>query len=137
MLRNSQTQHGSSQLALWFRLYIYGLHGFFIEVLFTAGWEFVVSGNWKLPGMSFSHPSYEVRQKSNETDFLFTKVFTFFKHQCYPLQNSSLGQLHTNRDIVPTFGSSTGSLQPVWSYTYDQVFFIKTSLKGSERESFV
>ena len=27
---------------------------------------------------------YEVWQKINETDFLFTKVFTFFKHQCYP-----------------------------------------------------
>jgi hypothetical protein len=50
MLRASQTQHGSSKLALWLRLYIYGLHGFFIEILFTAGWEFTVSGNWKLPG---------------------------------------------------------------------------------------
>ena len=52
-------------------------------------------------------------QKSNETNFLFTKVFIFFKHQCYPLQNSYLGQLHTEGD-VPTFGSSAGSLQPVW-----------------------
>jgi hypothetical protein len=43
-------QHGSSNLAMWLRLYIYGLHGFFIEILFTAGWEFIVSGNWKLPG---------------------------------------------------------------------------------------
>ena len=41
-----------------------------------------------------------MRQKSNETDFSFTKVF-FFKHQCYPLQNSSLGQLHTDGDVVP------------------------------------
>ena len=45
---------------------------------------------------------YEVWQKSNETDFLFTKVFIFFKHQ-YQFQNSFLGQLHTNGDVVPTF----------------------------------
>ena len=54
-------------------------------------------------------------QKSNKTDYLFTKVFIFFKHQCYPLQNSSLGQLHTDVDVVTTFGSSAGSIQPVWS----------------------
>ena len=50
MLQASRTQHGNSDLALWLRLYIYGLHGFFTEILFTAGWEFIVSGNWKLPG---------------------------------------------------------------------------------------
>ena len=44
---------------------------------------------------------YKVCKLSNETDFLFTKVFIFFKHKCYPLQNCSLGQLHTNGDIVP------------------------------------
>ena len=32
-------------------------------------------------------------------------------------QNRSLGQLHTDGD-VPTFGSSAGSLQPVWSSAY-------------------
>ena len=57
-------------------------------------------------------------QKSNETDFLFTEVFIFFKRQCYPFQNSSLGQLHTDGDVVPTFVSSAGSLQPVWSSAY-------------------
>ena len=46
--------------------------------------------------------------------FLFTKVFIFFKCQCYPLQNSSLGELHSDGEVVPTFGSSSGSLQPVW-----------------------
>ena len=40
--------------------------------------------------------------------------FLFFKHQCSPLQNSFFGQLHTDGDIVPTFGSSARSLQPVW-----------------------
>ena len=41
-------------------------------------------------------------QKSNETNYLFTKVFIFFKHQCYPHQNSSLAQLHTDGDVVTT-----------------------------------
>ena len=38
----------------------------------------------------------------------------FFKHQCYPLLNSSLGQLHTYGDVVPTFLSNAGILQPIW-----------------------
>ena len=54
--------------------------------------------------------TYEVGNLSNETDFLFTKVLIFFKNQ-----NSSLGQLHIDEDIVPTFASSAGSLQPIWS----------------------
>ena len=41
-----------------------------------------------------------------------------YKRQCYPLQNSSLGQLHTVGDVVPTFGSSAKSLQTVWSDTF-------------------
>ena len=41
--------------------------------------------------------------------------YKFVFNQCYPLQNSSLGQLHTDGDVVPTFGSSAGSLQTVWS----------------------
>ena len=53
---------------------------------------------------------YEVWQKSIETDFLFTKVFIFFKYQCSPL-----GQLHTDGDVVPTFDSSAGSFQPLRS----------------------
>ncbi|XP_014664281.1 PREDICTED: transmembrane protein 229B-like [Priapulus caudatus] len=32
------------------RLYIYALHGYLAEVLFTATWEFVVNFNWKFPG---------------------------------------------------------------------------------------
>ena len=79
-------------------------------------------------------------QKSNETDFLFTKVFIFFKHQCWPLQNSSLGQLHIDGDDVPTFGSSAGSLQPVWSSACPlhslPSYFIKMSLEGSGKGSF-
>ena len=55
---------------------------------------------------------HKVCKLNNETDFLFTKVFIFFKHQCYLFQNSSLEK---NGDIVPTYGSSAGNLQPVWS----------------------
>ena len=47
-----------------------------------------------------------VWHKSNATDFFFSNLIVV------PLQNSSLGQLHTNGD-VPIFGSSAGSLQPV------------------------
>lgn len=32
------------------RLYIYALHGYLAEVLFTATWEFLVNWNWKFPG---------------------------------------------------------------------------------------
>ena len=72
--------------------------------------------------------------------FLFTKVLIFFQHQCYPLQISSLRQPHTDRDVVPTFDSNAGSIQPVWSSAcpLDSFgwFFMK-SLKGSEKGSFV
>ena len=59
---------------------------------------------------------HEVWQISNETDFLVSKVL-FSKHQYYPLEYNSLGQLHTNGDVVPTFSSSAASLQPVWPST--------------------
>ena len=80
-------------------------------------------------------------QKSKEADILFAKVvFILFEHQCYPFQNSSLGQLQTDEDVAPTFGSSTENLQPVWSSACPlhsfEWFFIKMSLKGSEKGSF-
>ncbi len=34
------------------RLYFWGVHGIFLEVVFTGIWEFVVSGNWRLMGVS-------------------------------------------------------------------------------------
>jgi len=43
---------------------------------------------------------YEVWQKSNETDFLLTMNFILFTNQGYPLQNSSLGQLHSDGGVV-------------------------------------
>ena len=51
---------------------------------------------------------YVVRQKSNETDFLLTMNFILFTNQGYPLQNSSLGQLHSDRGVVSIVRSSAG-----------------------------
>jgi uncharacterized membrane protein len=32
------------------RFYIYAIHGYVSEIMFTAAWEFVVNQNWKFPG---------------------------------------------------------------------------------------
>ena len=37
-------------LTLLGRFYIYALHGYAAEVMFTALWEFIVNLNWKFPG---------------------------------------------------------------------------------------
>ena len=44
------------------RFYIYAIHGYATEVMFTAIWEFVVNFNWKLPGVTsvWSFPIYGV-----------------------------------------------------------------------------
>jgi uncharacterized membrane protein len=34
------------------RLYFWGVHGIFAEVIFTGLWEFVISGDWRLKGVS-------------------------------------------------------------------------------------
>ncbi|XP_033633977.1 transmembrane protein 229B-like [Asterias rubens] len=39
-------------ISAWVRFYIYAIHGYFAEVMFTAGWEFVVNMNWKFPGVT-------------------------------------------------------------------------------------
>ena len=49
-------------------------------------------------------------QKSNETDFLLTMNFILFINQGYPLQNSSLGQLHSDGGTAPIVCSSAGRL---------------------------
>ena len=51
-----------------------------------------------------------VWQKSNETDFLLTMNFILFTNQGYPLQNSSIGQLHSDGGVVSIVGSSAGRL---------------------------
>ena len=43
---------------------------------------------------------YVVWQNGNETDFLLTMYFILFPNQGYPLQNSSLGQLHSDGGVV-------------------------------------
>ncbi|KAK4299536.1 hypothetical protein Pmani_027208 [Petrolisthes manimaculis] len=40
------------EVNVWMRLYIYGLHGFLIEVLFTAAWDFAVNTDWALVGLA-------------------------------------------------------------------------------------
>jgi len=47
-----------------------------------------------------------VWQKSNETDFLLTMKFIHLTNQGYPLQNSSLGQLHSDGGVVSIVRSS-------------------------------
>ena len=42
----------SGPLSPLMRFYIYAIHGYFVEVMFTAAWEFVVNLNWKFPGCS-------------------------------------------------------------------------------------
>jgi hypothetical protein len=51
-----------------------------------------------------------VWQKSNETDFLLTMNFILFTNQGYLLQNSSLGQLHSDGGIVTIVRSSAERL---------------------------
>ena len=53
---------------------------------------------------------YVLWQKGNETDFLLTMNFILFTNQGYPLQNSSLGQLHSDGGVVSIVRSSAGRL---------------------------
>lgn len=34
------------------RWYLYAIHGYFCEVMFTAGWDFVENANWKFRGVT-------------------------------------------------------------------------------------
>ena len=56
---------------------------------------------------------YVVWQKSNEIDFLLTMNFILFTNQGYHLQNSSLGQLHSDGGVV-SIRSSAGRLLLVY-----------------------
>jgi len=55
--------------------------------------------------------TYTVWQKSNETVFLLTMNFILFTNQGYPLQNSSLGQLHSDGGVVSIVRSGAGRLR--------------------------
>ena len=52
--------------------------------------------------------------KSNETDFILTVNFIIFTNQGYPLQTSSLGQLHSDGGVVSIVHSSAGRLLLVY-----------------------
>ena len=58
--------------------------------------------------------SYVVWQKSNETDFLLTMNLIIFTNEGYPLQNSSLGQLHSDEGVLSIVRSSAGRLLLVY-----------------------
>jgi len=57
---------------------------------------------------------YVVWQKSNETDFLLSMNFILFTKQGYPLQNSSLRHLHSDRGVISIVRSSAGRLLLVY-----------------------
>ena len=57
---------------------------------------------------------YVVWQEVNETDFLLTMNFILFTNQCYSLQNSSLGQLHSDGGVASIVRSSAGRLPLVY-----------------------
>ena len=57
---------------------------------------------------------YMVWQKNNETYFLLTMNFILFTNQGYPLQSSSLGQLHSDGGVVSIVHSSVGRLLLVY-----------------------
>ena len=51
-----------------------------------------------------------VWQKNNDSDFLLTMNVILFTNEGYPLQNSSLGQLHSDGGLVSIVRSSAGRL---------------------------
>ena len=70
----------------------------------------ILYNNYAIPATN----TYVVWQKSNETDFLLTMNFIFFTNQGYTLQNSSLGQLHSDGGVVSIVSSSAGKLLLVY-----------------------
>lgn len=46
------TMASAEPLTALSRWYLYAIHGYFCEVMFTAAWEFVVNLNWKFPGVT-------------------------------------------------------------------------------------
>ena len=58
----SETMTKLEALTVLGRFYIYAIHGYATEVMFTALWEFVVNFNMKLPGVTsvWSFPIYGI-----------------------------------------------------------------------------
>jgi len=73
---------------------------------------------------------YKVWQKSNENDFLLTMNFILFTNQDYPLQNSSIGQLHSHWGVVFIVHSSARRVKPPLPRYPPQITngFLKTAL---------
>jgi len=67
--------------------------------------------------------TYVVWQKSNETDFLLTMNFIRSTNPGYPLQNSSLGQLHSDGGVVSIVRSSAGRLLLVYPFSSSVTLF--------------
>ena len=61
------------------------------------------------PKTYFRNSPYVVWQKNNETDFILILNLILFTNQGYPLQNSSLGQLHSDGGVVSAVPSSAFS----------------------------
>jgi uncharacterized membrane protein len=57
------------------RFYIYAIHGYVIEIMFTAAWEFIVNMNWKFPGNTsvWSMPIYGLSTLAIEWQFFFLR----------------------------------------------------------------
>ena len=53
-------------------------------------------------------------RKNNATNFLLTMNFIIFTNQGYPLQNSSLGHLHSDLGVVSIVRSSAGRILLVY-----------------------
>ena len=62
-----------------------------------------------------------VWQKSKQTGFLLTMNFILFTNQGYPLQNSSLGQLHSDGGVVSIF---VAVLEGFCWYTFQLVCYV-------------
>ena len=105
----------------------YWIFSFAFQFYFTVP---STTGRYATNLSSNSHYFTRCSRKVMRLIFYLPKFLLYIKHQCYPLQNSSLE--HIDGDVVPTFGSSAGSLQLVWSsaclfvppgQTVNQVFY--------------
>ncbi|KAF6038042.1 TMEM229B [Bugula neritina] len=62
-------------LSVWWRLYVYALHGYFSEIAFTAAWEFVVTNKYTLMGTTsiWTIPIYGISGVVVEYIYTYTK----------------------------------------------------------------
>lgn len=77
-----------SPLSRW---YIYAIHGYFCEVMFTAAWEFVVHFNWKFPGVTSVWALFIY----GTSIMVVEKMYIFLKDKCSTLTRCVLYTLWT------------------------------------------